>query len=208
MTPHTRGFSTSVPSVCILDIQFVHPMTAIRRQNRIPNLRITEKPLSQRKFSVQIAPPIISCKLYSVNLESLYYTTLKDYFEGNSRRVDYRQNLLGDDTMDWMAIGSRIRTQREYLGYTREQFAELLDVTPKFCSDIELGVKGMSVPTLCKISRILRLKTDYILFGRQEAAFSEPLALLLESCTDTERVYAEQLLRTFLIAMTAKKEPS
>ena len=110
--------------------------------------------------------------------------------------------------MDWIAIGSRIRTQREYLGYTREQFAELLDVTPKFCSDIELGVKGMSVPTLCKISRILRLKTDYILFGRQEAAFSEPLALLLESCTDTERVYAEQLLKTFLIAMTAKKEPS
>ena len=48
--------------------------------------------------------------------------------------------------MDWMAIGSRIRTQREYLGYTREQFAELLDVTPKFCSDIELGAKGISVP--------------------------------------------------------------
>ena len=37
--------------------------------------------------------------------------------------------------MDWMAIGSRIRTQREYLGYTREQFAGLLDVTPKFCAD-------------------------------------------------------------------------
>ena len=54
--------------------------------------------------------------------------------------------------MDWTAIGSRIRKQREYLGYTREQFAELLEVTPKFCSDIELGVKGMSVPTLCKIS--------------------------------------------------------
>ena len=33
--------------------------------------------------------------------------------------------------MDWTAIGSRIRKQREYLGYTREQFAELLEVTPK-----------------------------------------------------------------------------
>ena len=51
--------------------------------------------------------------------------------------------------MDWNAIGSRIRKQREYIGYTREQLAELLDVTPKFCSDIELGVKGMSIPTLC-----------------------------------------------------------
>lgn len=109
--------------------------------------------------------------------------------------------------MDWVTIGARIRRQREYLGYTRDEFAELLDVTPKCCSDIELGAKGMSVPTLCRISRILRLKTDYILFGKQETAFSEPLTLLLESCTDSERVYAEQLLKTFLIAMTAKKEP-
>ena len=64
--------------------------------------------------------------------------------------------------MDWTAVGSRIRKQREYLGYTREQLAEQLDVSTKFCSDIELGVKGMSIPTLCKIARILRLSTDYI----------------------------------------------
>lgn len=108
--------------------------------------------------------------------------------------------------MEWTEIGKRIRTQREYLGYTREQFAELLDVTPKFCSDIELGVKGMSVPTLCKISHILRLKTDYILFGETKGALSDSLLLLLQSCTDTERVYAEQLLKTFLIAMNTKKD--
>ena len=108
--------------------------------------------------------------------------------------------------MEWTEIGKRIRTQREYLGYTREQFAELLDVTPKFCSDIELGVKGMSVPTLCRISHILRLKTDYILFGETKGALSDSLLLLLQSCTDTERVYAEQLLKTFLIAMNTKKD--
>ena len=106
--------------------------------------------------------------------------------------------------MDLLAIGARIRSQREYLGYTREQLAEYLGVTRKFCSDIELGAKGMSVPTLCKISKILRLKTDYILFGKREVKFSEPLSLLLESCTDTERIYAEQLLKTFLIAMNAR----
>ena len=30
--------------------------------------------------------------------------------------------------MDWVAIGGRIRKQREYLGLTREQFAEKLDI--------------------------------------------------------------------------------
>lgn len=108
--------------------------------------------------------------------------------------------------MDWGAIGKRIRTQREFMGYTREQFAELLDVTPKFCSDIELGVKGMSVPTLCKISRALRLSTDYILYGTSTVEESNTIALMLQSATPTEREYAERLLRTFLMAMDAKKD--
>ena len=110
--------------------------------------------------------------------------------------------------MEWTEIGSRIRRQREYLGYTREQFAEMLEVTPKFCSDIELGVKGMSVPTLCKIAQILRLSTDFILFGTLEHDSVEPLELLLKSCSITERSYAEQLLKTFLLAMNSKKDSS
>jgi transcriptional regulator with XRE-family HTH domain len=113
----------------------------------------------------------------------------------------------GGVSMDWSAVGARVRTQREYMGYTREQFAELLDVTPKFCADIELGVKGMSVQTLCKISQILRLSTDYILFGSVEHAPSNSLLLLLQSCSETEQAYAEQLLKTFLMAMNSRKEP-
>lgn len=76
--------------------------------------------------------------------------------------------------MDWVAIGARIRNQREQFGYTREAFAEKLDITPKFCADIELGNKGMSVQTLCNILSVLKLSTDYILFGttQEENAFS------------------------------------
>ena len=67
--------------------------------------------------------------------------------------------------MNWGEIGARIRSQREAFGYTRETFAEMLDVTPKFCADIELGKKDMSVPTLRRIASVLKLSTDYILFG-------------------------------------------
>lgn len=108
--------------------------------------------------------------------------------------------------MDWREIGTRIRRQREFMNYTREQFAELLDVTPKFCSDIELGVKGMSVSTLCKISQILQLPTDYILFGRADVPADTDLFMLLQSCTETERTYAEQLLKTLLAAMRTKRD--
>ena len=107
--------------------------------------------------------------------------------------------------MDWVAIGGRIRSQREYMGYTREQLAEMLDVTPKFCSDIELGVKGMSVPTLCKLAEALHLTTDFILFGRIIGAQNEPLLRILETCSPEEQGYAEELVKLFLSALSIKK---
>lgn len=103
--------------------------------------------------------------------------------------------------MDWSAIGLRIRRQREYMGLTREQFAEQIDITPKFCSDIETGAKGMSVPTLCRISKVLRLSTDYILYGKTERENTDAVTMVLENCSERERTYAEQLLKTFVAAM-------
>ena len=103
--------------------------------------------------------------------------------------------------MDWAAIGKRIRRQREFIGYTREQFAEYLDVTPKFCSDIELGVKGMSVPTLCRIAETLKLSTDYILFGTDSSAEPPPLYHMLQQCPEEKRPYMEAMIKNFLLAV-------
>lgn len=103
--------------------------------------------------------------------------------------------------MDWTAVGGRIRRQREFLGYTREIFAEKIDVTPKFCSDIELGIKGMSVPTLCRIASVLMLSADYILFGTAGQDEPSPAARMLEQCPPAKRRYAEEILKTFLMAV-------
>ena len=103
--------------------------------------------------------------------------------------------------MDWTAIGTRIRKQREFLGYTRESFAEKLDVTPKFCSDIELGLKGMSVSTLCRIASILNLSTDYILFGSENTEDFSPAYLMLQKCTPEKRKYLEEIIKYYMIAI-------
>lgn len=107
--------------------------------------------------------------------------------------------------MNWIEVGARIRTQREEFGYTREIFAEKIDITPKFCSDIELGVKGMSVQTLCKIADTLKLSTDYILFGTILQDCSPHLSMMLSRCSPIEQKYAEELLKTFIIAMQEKE---
>lgn len=79
--------------------------------------------------------------------------------------------------------------------------AEQLGVTPKFCADLELGQKGMSVPTLCRLSRILNLSTDYILFGTEDAPSMETITAMLRSCPPDKLPFAEQLLRVFFSAL-------
>ena len=103
--------------------------------------------------------------------------------------------------MDWVSVGKRIRKQREFFGYTREVFAEKLDVTPKCCSDIELGVKGMSVPTLCNISSILGISTDYILFGKTDDNTVNPLTEMIKQCPDDKRIFFEEIIKLYLLAV-------
>ena len=59
----------------------------------------------------------------------------------------------------------RIRNAREKLGYTRETFAEKLDVSVSYLAEVERGRTGISIKMLMKICDVLGLSADYILFG-------------------------------------------
>ena len=103
--------------------------------------------------------------------------------------------------LDFKAIGDRIRRQREFLGYTRDFVAECLSVSTNFCRDIEIGAKGMSIQTLAKVSDVLKLSLDYIMFGETPDGAVEPLVLMLNSCKPEKRKYAEDILKSFLLAV-------
>ena len=70
----------------------------------------------------------------------------------------------------------RIRKAREDMGYTREKFAELLEVSVSYLAEVERGRTGISVKMLTKICRVLGLSADYVLFGAnrpQDAALGD-----------------------------------
>lgn len=73
-------------------------------------------------------------------------------------------------------IGSRIRTAREKAGYTQERFAELIDVSVQYTSDLERGVVGTSIPTLIRICEALHVSSDYLLFGRSSESGSDDIS--------------------------------
>ncbi len=65
-------------------------------------------------------------------------------------------------------IGQRIRQLRLLNNYTQAEFAELIDVSVNFLSEIENGKKGLSQDTLSRICQQLSSSSDYILFGTKQ----------------------------------------
>lgn len=79
-------------------------------------------------------------------------------------------------------VGERIRQLREMQNYTRETFAEKIDISVKFLYEIETGKKGFSVEILSRVSKILSVSCDYLLFGEKEDNYDyEKIRSILES---------------------------
>lgn len=62
-------------------------------------------------------------------------------------------------------VGERIRFEREKKGISREDFAELVGLSPYYIGQIERDQRGMSISTLLSICNSLNVSTDYILKG-------------------------------------------
>lgn len=74
-------------------------------------------------------------------------------------------------------IGEQIKKAREGAKLTQEQFAEAIDVSPQYISDLERGVVGASLSTIKRICTTLHISSDQLLFGTpptdRTAAISE-----------------------------------
>ena len=67
-----------------------------------------------------------------------------------------------------LEIGERVRLTRVSRGFTREELAEILNISTLFLGYIECGQRGMSLTTLQNMCRILNVSADYLLLGKEK----------------------------------------
>lgn len=67
------------------------------------------------------------------------------------------------DKLDYYEIGKKIKRFREELGISQEAAAERCGISPSFYSNIERGVKIMSLETFVSICKAFSISTDYLL---------------------------------------------
>lgn len=105
-------------------------------------------------------------------------------------------------TMNPVEMGERIKKQRLLNGYSREKLAEMTDITPRYCYDIELGLKNMSLTTLSNFSDALNISADYILFGSQaedDAYYS--IINVVKTCPADKLAHLEQIVSHYIQAI-------
>lgn len=68
--------------------------------------------------------------------------------------------------INYTSLGKKIRRERLKKNLTIEQLAEILGLSASYMGLIERGQRGISIETLCKLSNIFKVSTDYLLFSK------------------------------------------
>lgn len=115
------------------------------------------------------------------------------------------------DTYDRLAVGERIRCKRILIGLSQEELAEKIDRAPKYCSDIERGICGMSVETMLAMADSLDMSLDYMMFGEsspeeltRQKCDEAALIHILSGCNERQRKYALRLLKLFIASLDSE----
>lgn len=93
-----------------------------------------------------------------------------------------------------VSIGQRIRYLREKNNYSREFFAEKIQISSKFLYEIENGKKGFSVEILLRITRVLNISCDYILTGADKRNVPEEFLKEIHEISPLQRTYIQEIL--------------
>lgn len=92
---------------------------------------------------------------------------------------------------DWKGFGARTRQYREGIGLSKEKFAEMINRSENFVSDLEKGRTSASVHTVHQISKALKVTTDSLLYGdsvedKKNYTNKEVLEEIINRCDDEE----------------------
>ena len=95
---------------------------------------------------------------------------------------------------DLLMFGERLRSRRNSLSMTQEYVANQIDISLRFYQMIERGEKNVSVDTLMRLSKALRISADYLLFGAPPESFGNPITEIYEGLTSEQREDATNIL--------------
>ena len=100
--------------------------------------------------------------------------------------------------VDYAVMGQRLRRRRSQAGFTQEQVARKLHVTPTYISRIERGTTRLSLKMLDRICDVIGADPGCVISGsipREPKYLKEEWMTLMESMSPHKRSLAIDILR-------------
>ena len=106
------------------------------------------------------------------------------------------------DKINYKEIGNRIRQRRRELKLTQEKLSEILEISPTYISEIERGTGISSLATITKLSKVLKLDLDYLVFGISDTNIDKTFSKILNKIPkEHQKLYidiCENIANTFI----------
>lgn len=101
--------------------------------------------------------------------------------------------------LDYERIGERIKKRRKILGISQAQLAETVDLATKYISQIERGIRHLSLDTIVNIAAALDVSVDTLLFGARFIT-DEKSACQIKSFNDYSKNEQDAILELLSVA--------
>lgn len=109
--------------------------------------------------------------------------------------------------MDTISIGEKLKKCRLKKGLSVKDFAELVDLTPRYCVDIERGDKTPKLETFIRMLNALEASADFVLQDNLMVGYtqqSNTLLKKLEGLNFTQKKQALDILDTTINTLKEK----
>lgn len=108
--------------------------------------------------------------------------------------------MKNNDKTSAVDIGQRIAIRRKQLNLTQERAAELSGLSHQFFASVERGAKNITAESVIKLSKALKMSTDYILFGKSNDYDRAYLLEMLSPLSEVQFKCMEEIIRSYLVA--------
>lgn len=105
--------------------------------------------------------------------------------------------------LDYIEIGRKIKKCREDLGISQERAAEMCSISPSFYSNIERGVKIMSLETFAAVCNAFSISADFLLndeLPKTDEVILNTLAMVKKNGTAQYEKYIKAITALALVS--------
>lgn len=103
--------------------------------------------------------------------------------------------------IDFKAIGQKLRDERGNIGWTQEEAAEKIGLTPAFIGHIERGERSMSLDTLIHLCNLYHVTIDYLLsdtLPTEQDNVTTQIASMIKSKSEQQQAAILDILRAVI----------